>query len=662
MTISTTNSIVQYNGNGVTTEFSVPYQLTDEDDLSILVTNPTDGTVQGVPPNTTAELAKGEDYTVTLEDDGESGATVNFDFAPSSSLVVTIRRVLPLTQQVDYTPNNPFPAETHEETLDRLTLIAQQLQEQVDRAFKLDIGGQDALVSQTLAPRSTLSNAVLVLDGDGNLTTTPYQQSGVLSWNGETGAVNVTTDALPEGSSNQYFTDQRAQDAVGSIIQGAGGITVSYNSSVPSITVNFTTNTDSVPEGSSNLYFTEERAQDAAWSIANGGSGIEVAYDDAGNAITVSATLGNGLGFDGDADISVGLAGGLFYSGTDAIAVNPGSGITLDGNAVAASLGNGMTFNGDAIEPSLGSGLQFSGGSFAVDLGEGLQFNGNEVRVNAGDGLGFSGDVLKASLGTGLRFSVGDIEITSPAARTDRKNVFESGNNGGQQTIKGSFPNIFLYEDDNTNGNARVEVRDSGVYTLRSVDDDGSSNANTRWSTNLGNGVHSARGGRITNVGAPTNSDDAVTKNYVDTTTAPDIGDIFFQASAGFANVSDYLNTNDDPALLSNFTENSDPNNDFDPSTGEYTVSQSGTYLMQFNMTGNAVNTKYGGPTVFVNGNNVAGFEVCDVGGDGKWENAEAVWVGKLQPGDVVTFGMSVHTMDGDEAIIAGVQGRLIGR
>lgn len=551
MTISTTSVLTKYSGNGVTTQFSVSYQLTDENDLTLFVTNTTSSAIQGVPANTTAQLAKGADYTVSLQDGGDSGAIVDFNFAPETGLVITIYRSLPLTQQVDYTPNSAFPAETHEEALDRLTLIAQQLSEQASRAFKIGVGDALGKVDPTLAPGSTLSDAVLTLDSNGRLASTPFSQTGVTSWNGLTGPVSVTTDDLPEGSTNLYFTSERAQDAVGPILAGAGGITVTYNDAGPSITVNFTGDTSNVPEGS-NLYFTDERAQDAAWTVASGGDGVAVNYDDAGNAATISATLGNGLGFDGSRNIAVGLAGGLLYSGTTDIAVNPGNGITLVSGKVTASLGNGLEFDGGAIEPSLGNGLQFSGGSFAVDLGNGLEFSGNEVQVrlangldftgtaifvdlgaglqydansavaiNAGDGLEFSGDVLIVSLGTGLQFSgSNDIEVTSPVARTDQNNVFESRDNGGQQTIKGGFPNIFLYEDDSTNENARLEVRGSGTYHLRSVEDDGSTNATTRWSTDLGTGNHDAEGGRIANVGSPTNSADAATKSYVDSNSA----------------------------------------------------------------------------------------------------------------------------------------------
>jgi hypothetical protein len=58
--------------------------------------------------------------------------------APASGAMLTILRNVPLTQATDYVSNDEFPAETHEQNLDKLTMITQQLQEQLDRAILLE--------------------------------------------------------------------------------------------------------------------------------------------------------------------------------------------------------------------------------------------------------------------------------------------------------------------------------------------------------------------------------------------------------------------------------------------------------------------------------------------------------------------------------------------
>ena len=50
------------------------------------------------------------------------------------------------------------------------------------------------------------------------------------------GSVLSTTDDLPEGINNFYFTDERAQDAVGTILTDSSSVVFSYNDSIPSIT------------------------------------------------------------------------------------------------------------------------------------------------------------------------------------------------------------------------------------------------------------------------------------------------------------------------------------------------------------------------------------------------------------------------------------------
>jgi hypothetical protein len=70
----------------------------------------------------------------------EEGGDVTLTSALSSSYKLVITRVLPFTQAVDYVENDPFPAETHEEALDRAAMRDQQLQEQLDRCVKVDSG------------------------------------------------------------------------------------------------------------------------------------------------------------------------------------------------------------------------------------------------------------------------------------------------------------------------------------------------------------------------------------------------------------------------------------------------------------------------------------------------------------------------------------------
>ena len=56
---------------------------------------------------------------------------------PTNTETVVLRRAVPQTQAIDYIANDPFPAESHEEGLDRATMTLQQVQEELDRSIKI---------------------------------------------------------------------------------------------------------------------------------------------------------------------------------------------------------------------------------------------------------------------------------------------------------------------------------------------------------------------------------------------------------------------------------------------------------------------------------------------------------------------------------------------
>lgn len=129
MTISTTTSRVSYAGNGVTTIFSFPYRFLANGDLEVTLFD-----AAGTPDPQILTT----DYTV-LGADNDAGGSVTMLVAPAVGETLVIRRVVELTQETDYISGDSFPAETHERALDRLTMIDQQLQEQIDRSITLPL-------------------------------------------------------------------------------------------------------------------------------------------------------------------------------------------------------------------------------------------------------------------------------------------------------------------------------------------------------------------------------------------------------------------------------------------------------------------------------------------------------------------------------------------
>lgn len=92
-------------------------------------------------------LVLGTDYTLVGAGD-EDGGTLTTIADTAADLgaadVITIRRSIPITQQTNYVYNDKFPAEVHERALDKLTMVAQELKETVDRAIvfhETEVGG-----------------------------------------------------------------------------------------------------------------------------------------------------------------------------------------------------------------------------------------------------------------------------------------------------------------------------------------------------------------------------------------------------------------------------------------------------------------------------------------------------------------------------------------
>ena len=111
-------------------------------------------------------------------------------------------------------------------------------------------------------------------------------------------------------------------------------------------------NTDDLPEGSTNLYLTNERIDDQVNTLMTAGSGISLTYDDAAGTLTVANTS-SGIGLSdfsvtdagGDGSLSYNNANGVFtYTGPSQSEVQ--AHITksyVDGLGIAATTAAGLT-------------------------------------------------------------------------------------------------------------------------------------------------------------------------------------------------------------------------------------------------------------------------------------------------------------------------------
>ena len=164
MTVSTTTTKAIYNGDGSTTGFPTTFEFFDAADIEVIER------VIATGGETVKTLST--DFTVS----GGNGATgtVTAVTAPASTVQWAIRRKTPLTQQIDYVENDDFPAETHEQGLDRGVMIAQERQEELDRALKFPVS--DAASLDPEIPNSVdRAGQFLAFDVSGN----PMAAAGV---------------------------------------------------------------------------------------------------------------------------------------------------------------------------------------------------------------------------------------------------------------------------------------------------------------------------------------------------------------------------------------------------------------------------------------------------------------------------------------------------
>lgn len=169
MTVSITTQRIEYAGTGSQYDYAVPFMFYDKSHLDVFVAG--------------SLMLLDVDYTVAGA--GLGSGTVTFAVAPALDDSVVILRDTPRTQEVDYQQSTKFPADSHELSLDKLTLILQDILERIGRVLSL--------------PPESLYNGLTVPDPSPG-TALVWNDSG-------TGLVNSTFKAdgdFPVGSNIDY--------------------------------------------------------------------------------------------------------------------------------------------------------------------------------------------------------------------------------------------------------------------------------------------------------------------------------------------------------------------------------------------------------------------------------------------------------------------------
>ena len=307
MTVSTTIIKSSHNGNGSTTTFAYAFKILQDSDLVVIIRNNSTGT------ETTKTLTT--HYTVSGAGDA-SGGSITFTSGniPANGETVVIRRNVPQTQVIDYIANDPFPAESHEEGLDRATMIAQQVSEEADRSIKLSRTNTMTSTEFTVGATDR-ANKILAFDGSGEISVT--QELGSFKGNWSSGTSYVARDLVKDTSTNNIFIVNTAHTSSGSTPLTTNANSAKYDlivdaASATTASTSATTSATNAANSATASANSATASANSATASANSATAAANSFDDFDDRYLGAKSSDPSVDNDGDALIT----GALYFDTT----------------------------------------------------------------------------------------------------------------------------------------------------------------------------------------------------------------------------------------------------------------------------------------------------------------------------------------------------------
>ena len=282
MTVSSTTTRKSANGDGSNDEFPYDFKIFDDDDITVIIRTDSTG----------AETVKTKTTHYTVSGVGSaSGGNVTFTSGniPASGETVVLLRTTARTQLTDYVANDPFPAESHEDALDKLTFITQELEEQLGRSLKVSQTNVIA-TSEFTADATARANKILGFDGSGDLVVTEGKVDTITS-----SVSSVSAGGTPTASAT-YTASSGALALAFGLVTGNTGATGSTGStgaagSNAGLALTFSTSTSDADPGGGKLAFNNGTISSASVIFIddNDDNGVDIStfvqsWDDVSNS------------------------------------------------------------------------------------------------------------------------------------------------------------------------------------------------------------------------------------------------------------------------------------------------------------------------------------------------------------------------------------------
>ena len=230
MTVSSTNNVTIVNGDGSAANFTFNFKIFAASDLKVIVRSSA-----GIE---TEQTLNSEYIIEDSSVNNDSGGVVKFkhntgnssdpnysttDFRPPNQSKVVMRQNIAVTQTLDLVNNDPFNAETLEQSLDKIVLQIQNVQESADRAIKfsrsnlLDNNGATISVTYPEVEEDTTARANKVLSFDSTGTPIATQEIGTYRGAWVSGTAYQERDIVKDTSSSDHFIVTTAHTSSGSL-------------------------------------------------------------------------------------------------------------------------------------------------------------------------------------------------------------------------------------------------------------------------------------------------------------------------------------------------------------------------------------------------------------------------------------------------------------